>query len=54
MATGDYSEPVELNNFYIPGGMGRLIKDLIRPMLDPAPVHRPTPAQLITAWRDLF
>lgn len=34
MATGDFSEPVELRKFFIEGGLGRPLKDLIVPRLD--------------------
>ncbi|MGL5096890.1 MAG: hypothetical protein ACRDD1_14945 [Planctomycetia bacterium] len=54
MPQGDFTQPVEVNDFYILGGMGSLIKDLVWPMLDPDPSKRPTPAQLIPRWQDLF
>ncbi len=54
MLTGDFKEPIELNSFYIPGGLGPIIKDLLLPMLEPEPSNRPTAAQLIVAWQDLF
>src|SRR5262249_55417148 len=34
MKGNDFTEPIELNTFFIPGGLGRPIKDLIEPMLD--------------------
>jgi serine/threonine protein kinase len=54
MKTGDFTEPIELGPFYIPGGLGKPIKDLIEPMLDPAAARRPSAAELLPSWQDLF
>lgn len=54
MTANDYTEPVELVPYFIPGGLGKPLKDLIDPMLDLDPNGRPTPASLIERWQDLF
>ncbi len=54
LKAGDYAEPVELNDFYIQGGMGGLVKTLIRPMLDDDPAKRPTAAEMVEPWQGLF
>jgi hypothetical protein len=54
MTGGDFTEPIELKPFYIEGGLGRPIKDLILPMLENDAAARPTPAQLVAPWQDLF
>jgi eukaryotic-like serine/threonine-protein kinase len=54
MKAGDFTELIELNTFFIQGGLGRPIKDLIEPMLDPDPVRRPTAADWLPRWQDLF
>jgi hypothetical protein len=54
MAVGDYTEPIELNPFFIPGGLGKPMKDLIVPMLDEDPANRPTAAELVGPWQALF
>lgn len=54
MTLGDYKEPIELNPFFIQGGLGLPIKNLIIPMLDEDSAKRPTAAQLARPWQDLF
>lgn len=54
MATGDYRDPIELNSFFIQGGMGGLIHNLIVPMLDNDPAKRPTSGELVDPWQGLF
>jgi serine/threonine protein kinase len=54
MSQGDYKEPIELNNFFIPGGLGAPIKNLITPMLDKDHEKRPTAGQLVDPWQGLF
>jgi serine/threonine protein kinase len=54
MSKGDYKEPIELNPFFIPGGLGLPIKNLIMPMLEEDPAGRPTAAELVVPWQGLF
>jgi serine/threonine-protein kinase len=54
MIAGDFGEDVVLDSFYIPGGLGKPIKDLIEPMLHPDPVRRPSAAELLPPWQGLF
>jgi serine/threonine protein kinase len=54
MTSGDYGEPIELNPFYIQGGLGAPIKNAIMPMLDTDPANRPTAVQLLMRWQELF
>ncbi len=54
MATGDFAEPVELRSFFIGGGLGKPLKDLIEPMLHSDPEGRPTAAELVLPWQSLF
>ena len=54
MTTGNFAEPVELRGFFIEGGLGKPLKDLIEPMLDSDPVERPTAAELVVPWHGLF
>ncbi len=54
MSQGDFREPIELNLFFIPGGLGLPIKNLILPMLEEDPGTRPTAAQLVGPWQELF
>lgn len=54
METGDFAEPVELRDFFIEGGLGAPLKDLIMPMLHFDPAKRPTAAELILPWQSLF
>lgn len=54
MVGGDYKSRVELDSFYIPGGMGSPIKDLLMRMLVEAPDDRPTAERIIPDWQDLF
>ncbi len=54
MTTGDFAEPIELRNFFIEGGLGKPLKDLILPMLDSDPAKRPTAANLVIPWQGLF
>jgi serine/threonine protein kinase len=54
MTSGDYGEPIELNPFYIEGGLGPPIKNLITPMLEADPTKRPSAAQLVVRWQELF
>ena len=54
MIAGDFYETIDLNPFYIAGGLGRPIKDLIEPMLQSNPDKRPTASQLTMAWQGLF
>lgn len=54
MARGDFTEPIELQDFRIGGGLGESIKSLIDPMLAVDPASRPTAAELLIPWRDLF
>jgi serine/threonine protein kinase len=54
MSANDFTEPIELRNFYIEGGLGKPIKDLVMPMLNPEPASRPSAAELINPWQSLF
>jgi serine/threonine protein kinase len=54
MRGDDFTERIELDSFYIPGGMGRPIKELIEPMLFAEPGRRPSAAALLPTWQDLF
>ncbi len=54
MTANDFAEPIELRPFYIEGGLGGPIKRLIEPMLDPDPARRPSAAQSLPQWQDLF
>src|SRR5262249_21193983 len=54
MTTRDYAEPIELRSFFIEGGLGKPLKDLIDPMLDSDPTKRPSAADLVLPWKDLF
>jgi serine/threonine protein kinase len=54
MKTNDFSEPIELAPFYIPGGLGKPIKDLIEPMFRLDPAQRPSARELLPRWQDLF
>ena len=54
MKTGDFAEPVELSGFFIEGGLGKPLKDLIEPMLLSDPAERPTAAELVLPWQSLF
>ena len=54
MVAGDYKEPIELNSFFIPGGLGLPIKNLITPMLAEYPAMRPTAAELVGPWQAIF
>jgi serine/threonine protein kinase len=47
MTTYDFAEPVELRGFFIEGGLGKPIKDLIEPMLRSDPAERPAAADLV-------
>jgi serine/threonine protein kinase len=51
----DFTAPVQLDPLgYIPGGMGKMIKDAIEPMLDPSPDTRPSASELLGRWQELF
>ncbi len=52
--TKDYTEPIELRPFFIEGGLGKMLKDLIVPMLEDEPAKRPTAEKLVGPWQDLF
>jgi serine/threonine protein kinase len=54
MRTRNFAEPVELQGFFIEGGLGRPLKDLIEPMLDSDPARRPTAEELVPPWQSLF
>jgi serine/threonine protein kinase len=54
MVDGDYTEPIELRPFYIAGGLGGPIKNLLMPMLETMPANRPTAAELMPPWQGLF
>lgn len=54
MATGDFTEPIELREFVIEGGLGTPIKDLIMPMLNSNPAARPSAAEMAVPWQSLF
>jgi serine/threonine-protein kinase len=54
MTTRDFAEPVELRSFFIEGGLGRPLKDLIETMLDPDSAKRPAAADLVLPWQGLF
>lgn len=54
MTTDNFAEPVELRSFFIPGGLGKPLKDLIVPMLDSDPATRPSAAELFRPWQALF
>jgi hypothetical protein len=54
MTRGDFAEPVELGGYFIEGGLGKPIKDLIEPMLHSDPAERPTAADLVLPWQGLF
>lgn len=54
MTSRDFAEPVKLRDFSIDGGLSEPLRDLILSMLDADPVKRPSAAQLIIPWRDLF
>lgn len=54
MTSGDFAEPVELRSFFIQGGLGKPLKDLILPMLDSDPARRPSAAGLVLPWQALF
>jgi serine/threonine protein kinase len=54
MKAGDFTEPIELVPFTIPGGLGSPIKDLIEPMLIHDPARRLSAGHLLPPWQDLF
>ena len=54
MKTDNYAEPIELSSFYVPGGMGKLIKPLILRMLESDPAKRPSASEIIPQWHDQF
>jgi serine/threonine protein kinase len=54
MTGGDYAKPVELRGFFIEGGLGEPLKDLIERMLNSDPAKRPTAAELVVPWQGLF
>jgi eukaryotic-like serine/threonine-protein kinase len=54
MTTGDFADPIELRSFFIEGGLGKPLKDLIMPMLEADPANRPAAAKLIVLWQGLF
>ncbi len=54
MAAGDFTEPIELRPFFIEGGLGEPITQLIVPMLYPDPTRRPSAAEVLPQWQDLF
>lgn len=55
MEGGDYSAPVRLAPIgYIPGGLGRSIKDTILPMLEMDRNTRPSVADLLPRWQELL
>jgi serine/threonine-protein kinase len=54
MTGNDFAEPVVLEPFFVPGGLGKPIKDLIEPMLNHEPNERPSATDLIPRWQALF
>ncbi len=54
MKTGEFTEAIEIRPFYIPGGLGKPIKGLIEPMLNSDSARRPSAAELLPMWQDLF
>lgn len=54
MTAGDFTEPIELREFEIEGGLGDEIRGMIRPMLADTPEERPTAAELVGPWQDIF
>jgi serine/threonine-protein kinase len=54
MKADDFTEPIELTPFKIPGGLGEPIKNLIEPMLRGDPAERSSTAELLPTWQDLF
>jgi serine/threonine protein kinase len=52
---GDFAAPVRLNPLgYVPGGMGRMIKSAIEPMLNFDREARPSATDLLDRWQELF
>ncbi len=52
--SSEFTDPIELNPFFIPGSLGKPIKDLIGLMLDENRDERPEAAELLPQWQDLF
>jgi serine/threonine protein kinase len=50
----DFTDPIEMENFQIEGGMGPLIKELIDQMLRIDPQQRPTALTALDNWQELF
>jgi len=54
MKGASYSQRIELEDFWIEGGLGPPIKKLIRPMLDETPKGRPKASEAMIEWQELF
>jgi serine/threonine-protein kinase len=54
MTGSDFTEPIELRPYFIEGGLGRPIKDLIEPMLEEDAAKRLAASQLFPRWKGLF
>lgn len=54
MTIDNYAEPIELRKFFIPGGLGKPLKELIVTMLESDPIKRPSAAEIAAPWRSLF
>ena len=50
----DFMDPIEIESYMVEGGMGRLIMDLIDPMLHPDPSKRPTASEALSKWQEQF
>lgn len=54
MQDDTFTSPIELSSYTIPGGLGQTLKDLIDLMLQESLDKRPTAAELLPRWQDLF
>jgi serine/threonine protein kinase len=55
MSDGDYRSEIQMEPIgFIPGGVGKPIKDLLTAMLDLAPENRPPAFELVDDFREIF
>lgn len=54
MGGSDFAEPIRLKDFTIDGDMGEMLRGAIRPMLEADPANRPTSADALAQWQELF
>ena len=54
MKADDFTEPIELWPYFVPGGLGKPIKDLIEWMLAEDAAKRPNAHEILPQWQDLF